>query len=85
MASALKCSNIIPPVLWVIALGLPVVPDVNNIHIGWSNGTPLNFIWTDFALNWKLWWLFRSKYALSESKLSFNFSIVELTSIDFPL
>ena len=48
MASALKCSNIIPPVLWVIALGFPVVPDVDSIHIGWSNGTALHSILTSF-------------------------------------
>ena len=49
MASALKCSNIIPPVLWVIALGSPVVHEVDNIHIGWSIGTALHSIFTAFV------------------------------------
>ena len=37
-----SCSMRMPPWLWVIAFGSPVVPEENKIHSGWPNGTCSN-------------------------------------------
>src|SRR6201987_5500876 len=40
--NALRCSRTMPPWLWTIPLGTPVVPDENRIHSGWLNGSGAN-------------------------------------------
>ena len=37
-----SCSIKMPPWLWAIAFGSPVVPEENKIHSGWPNGTCSN-------------------------------------------
>ena len=38
----LRCSSRIPPWPWMIAFGLPVVPEENSTHSGCANGTGSN-------------------------------------------
>src|SRR3954451_23599483 len=40
--TAFACSRTMPPWLWTIALGRPVVPDEWSTQRGWSNGTGSN-------------------------------------------
>src|SRR3982074_3295939 len=41
-ARCLSCSRMMPPGLWQMGFGRPVVPEENNIHSGCSNGTCSN-------------------------------------------
>ena len=51
-----SCSMRMPPWLWVIAFGSPVVPEENKIHSGWPNGTCSNSNSAAGTGGWSMTW-----------------------------